>query len=275
MIRNLKALGLALVAVFALSALAVSAASAQEQGELTSDGPVTLTGTETGTPINDNFFRNSLGAKITCAGSTYTGHKVLTTKETEEGKKHQLLKTGDKEATVTPHYAKLCQTHIPILGTRPTTVTTNGCDFNIKVGTTTPAGNKEGTYGATASVKCPVDKAIVVHIYKAGSVNHPVGDAICTITIGEKASEPGKPHTGALVNQNLTGIHLTHTTAGGADDFDMSGLVTGIHEEHFGTLCGGTEAEEQTRNDAELNIDVTVKGHPEGGVGETGVTITE
>jgi hypothetical protein len=50
---RLKTLGLALVAVFALSAVAASAASAQ-QGKLTSDGPVTLTITETG--VEQNFF---------------------------------------------------------------------------------------------------------------------------------------------------------------------------------------------------------------------------
>jgi type 1 fimbria pilin len=46
MIRNLKALGLALFALLALGAVAASTASAQvaEQGELTSDGTVTLTG---------------------------------------------------------------------------------------------------------------------------------------------------------------------------------------------------------------------------------------
>ncbi len=52
MIRNLKALGLTLAAVFAMSAIAASAASAQ-QGTLTSDGPVTLYGTETG-PAGSN-----------------------------------------------------------------------------------------------------------------------------------------------------------------------------------------------------------------------------
>lgn len=47
MIRNLKALGLALVAAFAMSAVTTSVASAQ-QGTLTSDGPVTLKTNELG-----------------------------------------------------------------------------------------------------------------------------------------------------------------------------------------------------------------------------------
>jgi hypothetical protein len=49
MIHNLKVLSLALVAVFAMSAMAASSALAVEetQGVLTSDGPVKLTGTDT------------------------------------------------------------------------------------------------------------------------------------------------------------------------------------------------------------------------------------
>ena len=49
MIRNLKVLGLALVAVFAMSAMVASAASA---GVLTSDGPVKIKATETGSQAN-------------------------------------------------------------------------------------------------------------------------------------------------------------------------------------------------------------------------------
>src|SRR3977135_629694 len=47
-IHKLKVLGLALVAVFAMSAVAVSGASAATPGELTSDGTVTISGTSAG-----------------------------------------------------------------------------------------------------------------------------------------------------------------------------------------------------------------------------------
>ena len=91
MTRILKALGLALVAVFALSAVAASTASAQ-QGTLTSDGPVTLTATETG--VGQNWFE-AFAAKIECPGSTFTGHKVATTP-------HTPISSGATEATLTP-----------------------------------------------------------------------------------------------------------------------------------------------------------------------------
>jgi hypothetical protein len=47
MARRLNALGIALVVVLALSAMAASVAAAQV-GKLTSDGPVTLFGSQTG-----------------------------------------------------------------------------------------------------------------------------------------------------------------------------------------------------------------------------------
>ena len=67
MIRNLKALGLALVAVFAMSAMAASASSAS----VTSDGPFTLTGTETGG--TETNYLEAFGLKTKCPGSTSKG----------------------------------------------------------------------------------------------------------------------------------------------------------------------------------------------------------
>jgi hypothetical protein len=52
MTSKLKTLGLALVAAFAIGAVAASAASAQN-GIFTSDGPATLIGTQTGTEFEN------------------------------------------------------------------------------------------------------------------------------------------------------------------------------------------------------------------------------
>lgn len=255
MIRNLKALGLALVAVFAFSALSASAASAQsEQGTLTADGPVTLTGEETGT-LFQNAFTNSLG-KVTCDGSTYTGHKVLTHSETTAGKEHELLPSGSTSATITPHYSTHCTAHIAVLGTRPATVTMNGCDYVFDIGSTTPAGNTLGTYGVSADLVCPPEKDVEVEIYKTGQP-HTDPNKLCHITIT------------SAENQDLDGPHLTHTNSGGADDFDLFGTFDEVHEEHTGTLCG-----EGTSDKAELHVDVTIDGHDKDGK-DTNVTITD
>ena len=250
MTRNLKVLGLALAAVLALGALAASAASAQ--GKLTSDGPVTLTGTETEpTVANKNALVNAILGRVECPHSTFTGHKLTTTP-------HALLPSGSTIATVTPHYATKCTSQVPIIGARPATVTMNGCDFEIEVGATTAAN----TYKTITDLVCPPHKVIELHIYKAGSVGHPAADTICTYTFGDES-----PATGAAVNQNLTGAHLTNTPA--SDDVDLSGSITNIHDTHEGTLCGNGTSFNNT-----LNIDVTINGHNSAG-GATGVTVTD
>jgi hypothetical protein len=259
MIRNLKVLGLALVAAFALTALTASIASAQ--GKLTSDGLVTLTGSETGSPNPTNpgtpeeFYHNGLtgpfGA-VTCNGSTYTGHAVLTHAETTAGKKHALIASGSTTATITPHYATKCFAHIPVLGTRPATVTMNGCDYVFTIGQTTGGTN---TYGLSADVKCPAGKVIEVHIYKKDSINHLDNDVICTIKVGE------------VNNSDITGAHLTNTPA--SNDIDIVGAAENVHTENTGSVCGNGTSET-----ADLDVDATVKGHSGAGA-ETAVSITD
>lgn len=244
MIRNLKTLGLALAAVFAFSALAASVASAQ-QGKFTSDGPVTVTGEETaGSALLANAITGPIG-NITCDGSKYTGHKYNATP-------HGLISSGETTVTITPHVTTLCTAHIPISGTRPATVTMNGCDYVIHLGQTTGGAN---TYGVTTDVVCPPTKQIEVHIYKTGSVSHPDADSICTIKIGETN------------NQGITGLHETSTPV--SDDIDLGGTLLDVHTETTGTLCGSS-----TNETADLHLDVTLKGHNAAGA-STGITLTD
>ncbi|MGC1851173.1 MAG: hypothetical protein WA687_01890 [Solirubrobacterales bacterium] len=258
MIRNLKTLGLALVAVFAFGALAASVASAQ-QGTLTSTGPVTLTGEDTEpTVINKNALTQGALGRVECPHSKYTGHAVLTHAQTTAGSKHGLISVPATTATITPHYNTKCHAIIPILGTRPATVTMNGCDYVAHIGQTTGGAN---TYGVTFDLVCPPGKVIEVHVYKTGSVTHPDADAVCTFKIGSE-------HGGKPVNQGLVGAHLTHTLPP-ADDIDLSGEILGIHDTHEGTLCGSG-----TSNTNKLDIDVTIKGHNNLGA-NTDVTVTD
>lgn len=142
MTRNLKVLGLALVAAFAMSAVVASAASAQI-GKITSDGPVTLKGTETG-GVGANSF-TAFGATVECPGSTYTGHKVITTP-------HTLIPSGSTEATITPKYVNC------VTGGNPATIDMNGCDYVFRDATTVSAG----TWGVTVDIVCPVGQVIKI-----------------------------------------------------------------------------------------------------------------
>ncbi|MGC1853262.1 MAG: hypothetical protein WA687_12570 [Solirubrobacterales bacterium] len=252
MIRNLKTMGLALGGLLVLSALVASTASAQ-QGTLTADGPVTLTGEETpGSALLANAITAPIGS-VTCDGTQYTGHTAMTHAETTAGAKHKAISIPAIQATITAHYATHCTAHIPVLGTRPATVTMNGCDYVLTLGQTTGGGV---TFGATVHFRCPLEKRIEVHIYKTGSVGHPDADSICTLKIGEAN------------NQGLTGGHVTGT-GGFDDDLHLTGTLLNIHTEGTGSLCGTTTSET-----ADLHVDVTIKG--DDAVGDpTGITVTD
>jgi hypothetical protein len=194
MTRNLKALGLALMAAFAVGVVTASAASAQ-QGFLTSTGPVTFTGTE-GTLGANKFFL--FGLEFSCPGSTLTGHKVLTTSDTAAGKKHELIPTPATELTVTAH-TKVCNV---FPGSFPATVDMNGCDYRVKLGVTTEATPTKDTYGVTYDVVCPAGKEITLTIFTTAK-KHEEEKPFC------------KVHFSAQTG--LAGSHATDTTNGHVD----------------------------------------------------------
>jgi hypothetical protein len=245
MIRNLKILGLALVAVFATSAMVASAAMAQ-QGLITADGPVTLTGTETGAGTN---FIKMFGLQIECPGSTYTGHKVNATP-------HEPIPSGATEITLTPTY-KLCKV---VSLNWPMTVTMNGCDFAVKLGNTT--ATPADTYGVTVSLKCPAGKDVTIDIWTPGT-DHEKGLApMCIIHIGEAA------------NQNRAGLDLTDTTQGGtANDIDLTGTLTGLSALKTKSTTDPLLCPEATTTTAETGVDMTIKGDSKAGVA-TGVGLS-
>ena len=236
MIRNLKVLGLGLVAVFAFSAMAASMASAAEQGLLTSTSgkAVTLDVTETGTGQNA---LTAFGEKVECPGTTYKGHEVGSTVNGVPNK--------GTTATITPTYNQAACVATP--GPHKATIRTNGCDFVFHLGNTTPAGNKIGTYGVTADVVCPAGQSIIVDVYLAAN-NENV--KVCEVTVG--------PQNG------LAGPHATNTSS---EDIDVTGAFTNIVASKSG-LCGAANT-----NTAEFDIDATVTGTV-GGVAE-GITISD
>jgi hypothetical protein len=192
MTRNLKALGLALVAVFATSVMVASTASAQvgNLGKITSDGPVTLKGTET---AGENKFE-AFGATVTCPGSTYTGHKVNVTP-------HELIPVNATEVTITPTYVNCVE------GTNKITIDMNGCDYVLKDTTTKTAG--ENTYTVLVDIVCPAGKSIEIT------------GGFCTVKVGAQANKAGfhlkNTGTGTSNDLDLTGTinTLTASACGG------------------------------------------------------------
>ena len=130
MVRKFKFLGLALAAVFAMSAVGASAASATV--EFHSEGaPVTLTGNQEG---ESNAFDVQFG-EVKCKTAKYNGTTTGTT---------------DKTVTVTPSYNECTFAGVA------TIIDMNGCDYLIHV-------NNEGPpYKGTVDVVCPEGAKIVV-----------------------------------------------------------------------------------------------------------------
>ena len=225
MIRNLKALVLAMAALFVLSAAIASAASAQ-QGTLTSDGPVTLTGEETG-PSGSNA-TTMFGLSIQCPGTTYTGHKYNETP-------HQFIPSGATTITLTPHY-KNC-----VAGNFPVTIDMNGCDYVVHLGITT--GGIADTYGVSFDIVCPVGQEITKTIF-TNAADHAANKPFCILHIKSQAG--------------LVGAHATDTTNG---HIDISGVVEGVHIVRTKSASHLILCPEGTTATAKMDIDITLKGH--------------
>jgi hypothetical protein len=146
MSHKLKALGLGLVAMMAVGALAVMNASASTGGHFTAPAHSIIKGTEVaGSSHQLEFVSHGLEGGIVCDEVTYSDYTSTQATETQ--------------VSVTPTYKK-CHTTGAAAGT--TTVHVNGCSYRFTVGV--------GATG-TADVVCPAGSAIVI--------THPN----CTITV--------------------------------------------------------------------------------------------
>ena len=155
MIRNLKSLGLALVAVFAMSALTASAASAAEEFHTTVEPAIWKAEQEAAAPVKFNIW----GGAIEC--------KTTTFKTTVKTKTTAFL-------NFTPTF-KECT-----YGTRETKIATNGCTYNFTGATT---ASKDGPI----HIECPVGKEIEMTIEKLVPS--------CTIFIGTQSTSNGVNYT--------------------------------------------------------------------------------
>jgi hypothetical protein len=166
MTRNLKALALALVAAFAMSA--VLAAGAQANGTLSVDvgegGSANLTGEQISHNGVTHHSFNTFFGSLTCTNVSFEG----TTTQ------------GSTEFTITPSYGGCT------FGSRPVTITMNGCDYVFKGGNVTSGGGgaQDHFVEGTMRFTCPgAGTGAEIHIYsEAGHTN-----TICTYTMLEFA----------------------------------------------------------------------------------------
>jgi hypothetical protein len=177
MIRNLKALGLAMVAAFALSAVGATAAQA-----LTADvgaGGNTITAKQAGTGEHtEHSFVLSSKRTLKCNGALFEGSIV----------------NGAKEIKVTPIYSG-CFSN----GSQPTTVTHNGCKYRFY-------GGNEVTANHFDNIEVDLEgcsKELEVHVYSS-EANHTSGTVLCTYKVHAFTGKTGNTAENKAPNVDLT-----------------------------------------------------------------------
>jgi hypothetical protein len=227
MIRNLKALGLALVAVFAMGALSASSASAVTDVVTTEGGtPALLTGVATHTPAGtaDVFSIPSANKNFKCTTAKF----AATVKNGDTSVTVDVEYTGKLEAT--PHGTP-CNSSLGDL-----TYDMNGCDYNL-------SGNTNGTDPK-----------------EAGSVHAKVW-----ITCGAKPIEvTGPGATISIPAQTPTEGGVTYTNvanhSGGKGAITVKSTITGITYTCAPAFACGLVGIPTHGNDATYNGHVIMTG---------------
>jgi len=183
--RNLKILGLSLVAMFAMSAVAASMASADT---LTGEKyPVTLTGDQDG---QTDVFTTTAGT-VSCKKASYVG----------------TITGPSKEAEATPTYSECTALGFPA------TVHTNGCKYKF---TMTQPGASSTT--SLVDIVCPGANEITVTAIGAGTVkctiHVPAQNGLNHVEWVNISAGTTSDITGNITISNLTYKHTAGTGVG-------------------------------------------------------------
>jgi len=209
MIRNSKALGLALVAVFALSAVAAS--SAQAGLKLTAANyPAVLTGRSIKHIAGEtepfvHTFTLSGGVVATCKNTTYVGTVTAVT----------------ESVTIIPKYGE-CSVRIgpPTL---PATVTMEDCDYVFRGGVEEASPEIDKFEKGEIDLVCPEGKKPIIHVYET-AMKHVSNESLCTLTLSPFVNKVANTYT---------------NTTGASDDVDIATTAKEIAVTRTGSiLCG-------------------------------------
>jgi hypothetical protein len=156
MTRNLKLLGLAVMALVAMSAMVASGAQAVQY--TAAEYPATIKGEQSTT---HNFVIGG-NRTLTCDEATFTGS----------------LSEASSSITINATYGSAgTACHVILLeNTFDATVNMNSCDFLL----TEPAA-------ALAHVQCPGTNKIVITVYNGHNVTHSAANEICRYTIATQS----------------------------------------------------------------------------------------
>jgi hypothetical protein len=217
MMCNLKALGLALLAVFAMSAVAASAASAE--GVIT--GPAE-TVKMTATDITPSVFKYNATSQVRC----HKHYEIGNIGETPHG----WIDLPGATLTVKVTSSN-CETFLNGKKVGIATVTMGTCDEVRHFGT--PSIGE--IYHGSIDLECQ-SGSVTIDVYATGNPSH-TGTPVCTFTLGQQTG--------------LTGG--TASSSGG--DITFGGTTTGISASRTGIVCGGAGSTKAA--ELELNATAT------------------
>jgi hypothetical protein len=207
MIRNFKALGLALVAVFAMSAVVASAAQANQ---FSSAGNVSVA-ISAAQSTTHKFTVD--GSSVTCTTATFASTGEVS--------------SPSKTVKVHPTYSGC--TAFGFVGA---TVTTTGCDYILAVGTKI---TENVSYNGSIELTCETGKKITI---SAGGVCEATVSGPQTFTGITYTNESGKVTAAA----NVTGIKTVKTKDGFGCPFSGTGEVNASYTGN--TLASGKHGTE-------------------------------
>jgi hypothetical protein len=224
MIRKLKALGLAVCAIAAMTAVMAPAAQAETGALTAAEYPAIITGEQQPGITFD------IGAgparTVECTTSDLSSTIVAPT----------------DPVTLKPRYEN-CRSEP---GFRPATVTTNACDYSLgvsKPGTT----EQQGTTGRMQMrLVCPPGQQLEIHVYE-NAAKHVENISTCTYDVGAQAAVPGGIYHNtpagdvlATVNAPFNGLNTMGPVflCGGMAGQNLSVTLTGNY-----TLRGFLEVE--------------------------------
>ena len=175
MMRNLKVLGTAVVAVLAMSAFVASAASADT---FQSEGGVKAS--LTGAQVTTNILKTTAGS-AECKTATFTATTA----------------SGVSEVPAVPAYSSCTCIGIAC------TVSMNGCSYVLRI-------NGAGSTTGTADVVCPEGKEITLTSAKC-IVHVPAQAGLATVTYSNSGATTTRE---VVLTLNIAGIKYSHTKVG-------------------------------------------------------------
>ena len=203
--RNLKALGIALVAVFAMSALAASSASAVVKHHFDSTSTTENTWVTGEDHEGANKFITPAGA-ITCKEVHYYGTQAGNTVTA---------------VTVTPKYGE-CTSPVG-----PVTVTNEGCQYLL-------TGETDENGHAQVHMECG-EKGRIHLTFQEIKCDQELKSQTLSGVHYTNAETPGKPHEVTLHN-TFKNIHYTNVSTGFGGCFLLGGAGTFANAEYIGTV---------------------------------------